>query len=138
MTKTYDLPDGRKAKVTANNKRVAKKFMNAKHYAYTITIEVGDKMFKTTFHDSVRNYNIGKGATEEMIDNALECILMDYDSYDYNRNLQDFMDEYGYDPEESTGEKVFNACKATFEGLNAMFSREDLTALNKAVDEDYE
>ena len=138
MTKTYDLPDGRKAKVTAKNKRVAKKFHGAEHYAYTITIEVDDKMFKTTYHDSIHNYRAGVGATEAMIDNALYCILMDYDSYDFNPSLQDFMDEYGYDPEEDKGEKVFYACKATFEGLNAMFSREDLNALNKAVDEDYE
>lgn len=135
MTKTYDLPDGRKVKVTAKNKRVAKKFMNAEHYAYTITVEVDDKMFKTTFHDSVRNYQLGKGATEEMIDTALDCILMDYDSYDYNPNLQDFMDGYGYDPEDNTGEKVFNACKATFNALNEMFSREDLNELNEMVTE---
>lgn len=135
MTKTYDLPDGRKVKVTAKNKRVAKKFMNAEHYAYTITVEVDDKVFKTTFHDSVRNYQFGKGATKEMIDTALDCILMDYDSYDYNPNLQDFMDEYGYDPEENTGEKVFNACKATFNALNEMFSREDLNKLSEMVTE---
>lgn len=133
MTKTYTLSNGTEVKVTAKNKRVAKKFMDAEHYAYTITIEVDDKMFKTTFHDSVRNYQFGKGATKEMIDTALDCILMDYDSYDYNQNLQDFMDEYGYDPEDNTGEKVFNACKATFNALNEMFSREDLNELNEMV-----
>lgn len=134
MTKTYDLPDGRKVKVTAKNKRVAKKFMNAEHYAYTITVEVDDKMFKTTFHDSVRNYQLGKGATKEMIDNALDCILMDSDSYDYNRNLQDFMDEYGYDPEENTGEKVFNACKATYEALSIMMTREEMNDLVEVLE----
>lgn len=134
MTKTYELPNGTKVKVTAKNKRVAKKFMNAEHYAYTITIEVGDKMFKTTYHDSIRNYNIGKGATEEMIDTALDCILMDYDSYDYNPDLNDFMDEYGYDPEDDKGEKVYKACKATFEALNAMFTRKELEDLTNMVD----
>lgn len=134
MTKTYELPNGTKVKVTAKNKRVAKKFMNAEHYAYTITIEVGDKMFKTTYHDSIRNYNIGKGATEEMIDTALDCILMDYDSYDYNPDLNDFMDEYGYDPEDDKGEKVYKACKATFNALNAMFTRQELEDLTNMVD----
>lgn len=134
MTKTYELPNGTKVKVTAKNKRVAKKFMNAEHYAYTITIEVGDKMFKTTYHDSIRNYNIGKGATEEMIDTALDCILMDYDSYDYNPDLNDFMDEYGYDPEDDKGEKVYKACKATFDALNAMFTRQELEDLTNMVD----
>jgi hypothetical protein len=134
MTKTYELPNGTKVKVTAKNKRVAKKFMNAEHYAYTITIEVGDKMFKTTYHDSIRNYNIGKGATEEMIDTALDCILMDYDSYDYNPGLSDFMDEYGYDPEDDNGEKVYKACKATFDALNAMFTRQELEDLTNMVD----
>lgn len=134
MTKTYELPNGTKVKVTAKNKRVAKKFMNAEHYAYTITIEAGDKMFKTTYHDSIRNYNIGKGATEEMIDTALDCILMDYDSYDYNPDLNDFMDEYGYDPEDDKGEKVYKACKATFDALNAMFTRQELEDLTNMVD----
>jgi hypothetical protein len=134
MTKTYELPNGTKVKVTAKNKRVAKRFMNAEHYAYTITIEVGDKMFKTTYHDSIRNYNIGKGATEEMIDTALDCILMDYDSYDYNPDLNDFMDEYGYDPEDDKGEKVYKACKATFDALNAMFTRQELEDLTNMVD----
>lgn len=134
MTKTYELPNGTKVKVTAKNKRVAKKFMNAEHYAYTITIEVGDKMFKTTFHDSIRNYQLGKGATEEMIDTALDCILMDYDSYDYADDLNDFMDEYGYDPEDDKGEKVYKACKATFEALNAMFTRKELEDLTNMVD----
>jgi hypothetical protein len=134
MTKTYELPNGTKVKVTAKNKRVAKRFMNAEHYAYTITIEVGDKMFKTTYHDSIRNYNIGKGATEEMIDTALDCILMDYDSYDYNPDLNDFMDEYGYDPEDDKGEKVYKACKATFDALNAMFTRQELEDLANMVD----
>jgi hypothetical protein len=134
MTKTYELPNGTKVKVTAKNKRVAKKFMNAEHYAYTITIEVGDKMFKTTYHDSIRNYQLGKGATKEMIDTALDCILMDYDSYDYNPDLNDFMDEYGYDPEDDKGEKVYKACKATFDALNAMFTRQELEDLANMVD----
>lgn len=122
--------------MTAKNKRVAKRFHDAEHYAYTVTVEVGNKMFKTTFHDSVRNYELGKGATKEMIDNALDCILMDYDSYDYNPNLQDFMDEYGYDPEENTGKQVYEACKATYKALSIMMTREELNDLVEVLAEE--
>jgi len=132
MVQTFNI-NGREVKVTAKNKRVAKKWGGA-HYAYTITIEVDDKLFKTTFHDSVMNYMRRQGMTKETLYTALDCIFMDYDSYDYNPNLGDFMDEYGYDPEEDEGEKVFNACKQTYNALNAMFSREDLNAFTEAVD----
>lgn len=133
MTKIYTLSTGKQVKVTAKNKRVAKKFFGQEHYAYTITIEVDDKVFKTTFHDSINNYRRGKGATSEMIDTAVDCIGMDYDSYDYNPDLNDFLDEYGYDPEEDKGRKVYEACKATFNALNQMFTREEMGELSDIV-----
>lgn len=136
MVQNYTLSSGKQVKVTAKNKRVAKKFMNAEHYAYTVTVEVDDKMFKTTFHDSIRNYLDGKGATKQMIDTAVYCIVMDYDSYDYNPVLEDFVNEYGYDPEDNKGEKVYKACKATYEALNEMFTREELSELYDLADGD--
>ena len=137
MTKTYTLKNGREVKVTAKNKRVVKKMLGQEHYAYTITVEVDDKLFKTTFHDSIANYHKRKGATEEMIDTAVYCVVMDYDSYDYNPDEEDFINEFGYDPEDSQGHKVYEACKATFAALNEMFSREELEELYNLADGDH-
>lgn len=136
MTKTYELPTGKKVKATLKNKRVAKKFQGRPHFAYTFTIEVGDKVFKTTFHDSIRNYENGIGATKELIDVAMDFVGMDYDSYDYNPNYSDFAAEYGYEDNEALGKSVYKACKCTYESLNEMFTREELNIITEMVDID--
>ena len=135
MTKTYKLSNEKTVKVTAKNKRKSSKW-GGEHYAYTITMEVDDKMFKTTFHDSIYNYSRGTGATKEMIDNAVYCIIMDSDSYKYNQNLQDFVSEYGYDPEEPTGVSVFQACREVYEAISQMFTEAELEELYNLVDGD--
>ena len=134
MTKTYTLSNGKTVKVTAKNKRKSTKW-GQEHFAYTLTMEVDDKMYKTTFHDSAVNCWHGIGATEKMIDSAIYCIIMDYDSYDYNPVLEDFIDEYGYDPEEKTGRIVYEDCKATYEALNQMFTRSEMEELYDLADE---
>lgn len=129
MTITYILSTGKVVKATAKNKRVATKFMNGqKHYAYTIVLEVGDYQFKTSFHDSVSNYWHNKGATKEMIDDAVYCIILDGDSYKVNPNVEDFINEFGYD-DDARGHKVYEACKKTYEGLSAMLTEEEIDSL---------
>lgn len=129
MTKTYTLSNGKVVKATAKNKRVATKFMNGqKHYAYTILLEVGDYQFKTSFHDSIHNYNVGLGATESMIDDAVYCIILDGDSYKTTPNCEDFINEFGYD-NDAKGRKVYDACKKTYEGLSTMLTEEEIDSL---------
>ncbi len=135
MTNKYTLSNGKEVKVTAKNKRVVKKPLG-EHYAYTITIEVDDKLFKTTFHDSIASYRVGFSVCKEMIDTAVYCVIMDYDSYDYNPDEDDFIRVYGYDPEGKEGHRVYKVCKATFDALNAMFSRSELEELYNLVDGD--
>lgn len=134
MTNTYTLSNGRIVKASLTNKRIAKKFHNEEHFAYTLTIEVDDKMFKTTFHGSVMDYRHNVRVSKSMIDTALDCVILDYDSYDYNRNLRDFLDEYGYlDGDEERGERIYLACRGTFVALNEMFTREELNELTDMV-----
>ena len=135
MTKTYTLSTGKAVKVTAKNKRKSKKW-GQEHYAYTFTLEADDKMYKDTFHDSAINFIRGIGATKEMIDSIVYCVIMDYDSYDYNPDLDDFINEYGYDREESTGRNVYESCRATYEALNQMFTRAELEELYNLADGD--
>ena len=135
MKNEYILKSGRKVVVTAKNKRVAKKFQGKNHYAYTILIEAEgtDYVFKTTFHDSIHNYESGQGLKKKTIDEALNCVLLDYDSYDYNPDKEDFISEFGYENDRTLGDKVYNACWATYNALNLMFSREELNELTEMV-----
>lgn len=129
MTKTYTLSNGKVVKVTAKNKRESTKFFNGqKHYAYTIVLETGDRYFKTSFHDSINNYNVGLGATEAMIDDAVYCIILDGDSYKTTTNYEDFIYEFGYD-DDARGRKVYDACKKTYEGLRTMLTEEEIDSL---------
>lgn len=128
MTKTYTLSNGKVVKATAKNKRVTKKFHGREHYSYTIVLESDGHYFKTTYHDSVYNYNHNKGATEETINDAVYCIVLDADSYIANPDYNEFVNEFGYD-DEKTGRKAYEACKKTFEGLSAMFTEDEVDSL---------
>ena len=134
MVQTFNI-NGREVKVTAKNKRVAKKFFDKEHYAYTLTVEVGDKMLKTTYHDSVANYEERRGATREMIENALYCVILDADSYLNAPNYLEFIDTFGYE-DSDYGKRVFNACKATYDELYAMLSGEEVDALYDMVNKE--
>ena len=130
MTKTYTLSNGKEVKVTAKNKRVAKKFFNAEHYAYTIVVEVrgSDITYKTTFHDSVADYRSGKTNLDELIDNGIYCVILDADSYKANPKYEDFINEFGYD-DNAEGRGVYNACKKTAEALAAMLTDDEIDSL---------
>jgi hypothetical protein len=133
MTKTYKLPNGKEIKVTAKNKRVAKKFHNAEHYAYTIIVETSDGSYRTTFHDSIYNYSRGLSVRLKDFDGIVECIISDYSAYDYNTLLMDFLNEFGYEPDSKEGERAYYGCKETFDGLNAFLTREDLNEWNEML-----
>jgi hypothetical protein len=130
MTKTYTLKDGRQVKVTAKNKRESNKW-GMTHFAYTIVIEFEGKTFKDTFHDSHVNWRNGKGATKEMIDDAVDCTIEDADAYDFHRGLDDFINAFGYDSQEKEGAEVYYACKKTCEALMEMFTYEELSELTE-------
>ena len=137
MVHTYTLDNGKKVKVTAKNKRVAKKFFNKEHYAYTIVVEAEgtDIAFKTTYHDSIANYSNGVKCTKDTIDNAVYCIILDADSFRNEPNENDFLREYGYDEDEAQGHKVFNACRDTYKVLYTMLSEEEVDSLYSQVEQ---
>jgi hypothetical protein len=137
MTKTYTLSNGKVVTATAKNKRVTKKFHGSDHYAYTIVLESDGHYFKTSFHDSVYNYRANKGATEEMINNAIYCIILDGDSYKANPNFNDFINEFGYDEDDKNGRKVYDGCKKTYECLCAMFTEDEIDSLYYEAYEKY-
>lgn len=133
MTKTYTLSNGREVKVTAKNKRVSKHW-GTEHYAYTIVIDVDGDSYKTTYHDSGMNYVRGVSYPKTLIGNAVNCILLDADSYDCNPTLVDFLDEYGYDSEGDEGRKAFEGCREAYEAMNRLLGRNERNELVELTD----
>ena len=133
MTKVYTLKSGKAIKVTAKNKRVAKKFMGGEeHFAYTVTMEVqgNPHILKETWHDSIYNYSRGKCYYEEMFNEIVECILLDGMSYRDYPTERAFCDCFGYDEHDVA---VFKACKETWESLMELFSEEEIDELSEMV-----
>lgn len=130
MEKIYELSNGTIVKVKATNKREARtKSFNNRHYAYTITFIVGENKFSTTFHDSADNYCKRIGATEEMINDAVNCIILDTYAYSNNTNFYDFCNAYGYEIHNNEGYRVWNACAKICEKLENLLNSEEIKEL---------
>ena len=66
-----------------------------------------------------------------MLCTALDCVMTDGDSYDYNRNLEDFAYEYGYEEDMKKAEKAFNACKKAYEFFKANLTSDEYEEISK-------
>ena len=133
MTKTYTLKSGEQFTVTAKNKRKSNHW-GQEHFAYTIVIERDGLTYKTTYHDSAMNFYHNQGATEQMINSALNCVVMDYYAYDSNDALYDFLNEYGYDYEDDKGIKAYIGCFEAYIYLSRMFSIEEIDEISEMTD----
>lgn len=130
MVKNYTLSNGTNIIVKATNKREAcTKMFNNKHFVYTITFKVGNNKFSTTFHDSNYNYCRNIGATEEMINDAVNCIILDARSYSNYTNFYDFCSAFGYEVHGGEGYKVWKSCRKICEKLEDMFSSNEIEEL---------
>ena len=134
MTKTYELKTGKQVKVSASHKRKSVTW-GQEHFAYTIEMSVGDEKYRTTFHDSAMHYPYGH-ATTQMIDSAVNCTILDADSYDHNRTFQDFCDEYGYDLEldEKNARNAFEGCREAYEALERLLTQDEMNELVEMTD----
>ena len=130
MTNTFEISTGKKITIKSINQRVSKALLGDYHYAYTIKVSVSnsDEVFSTTFHDSIYHYHQGKSATKEMLKDALYSIILDGDCYDYNRTLDDFQNEFGYE-DRTEAKKCFEACRRTFEYLISVLTRDEINEL---------
>lgn len=133
MTKTYTLSDRTSFKVTAKNKRKSNKW-GQEHYAYTIVLEYDGMRLTFPFHDSAYNMARGKGADEQMLNQAIDAILMDYDAYDYNRTIDEFIEEFGHDREDMAKvSKIYDECRETYFNLSKLFTIEQLNEINEII-----
>jgi hypothetical protein len=134
MKQTYTLASG-VVTASATRQKETMAMLGMMHYAYTIEI-AKDGVKKTfTFHDSSYNYERGIQATNEMINDAVDCILSDAYAYSNNGDVYDFAEEFGYDPYEEyeKAEKIYNACGKTYDKLRDLLSLEDMEELSEIV-----
>ena len=130
MEKIYTLSNGTIVKVKATNKReTCTKSFNLRHYAYTITFMVNDKKFSTTFHDSAYNYCNRIGATEKMIDEAVNAIILDARAYANHTNFYDFCNAFGYEIHDNEGYRVWNSCAKICEKLEDVLNSTEIEEL---------
>lgn len=132
MEKVYTLKSGRAVKVTASRKRTSHTWGEA-HFAYTIDMLAGDASYKFTYHDSPYNYQRGIGMTQEMIDGAVMCALLDADSYAQYMSSEDFIRAYGYG-DLREGVKAYWGCREASERLEQMMTQDEREELYQIVD----
>lgn len=142
MKKNFTI-DGIEFTVSASSQKVChKRFATGysgdpTHYTYSITVRRGETSESFGFHDSIRNYQDGIGATEEMLDSALYSIVEDAFAFLNSRNAQDFADEFGYDywGEQKRVLKIWDAIVENGKKVSHLFSTEELEKISKYIRE---
>ena len=92
---------------------------------FLIHMKKDDTEVTFTFYDSI--YNCSRNITKmdaDALKNAVDCILSDalsgYLSYG------DFIDEYGYDPEDGNPQRIHNGCKRILDKVVTLMSVDDI------------
>ena len=132
MKKVYTLKSGRTVEVTASNKRVSTTWGD-RHFAYTATIAVDGEEFRTTFHDSVANFQRGISYPDGMTDSILESVVLDAVCYEDHTSLDEFLHHYCYEPGDREGIKCWEGCREASEHLRRMLSEEDFQELQNII-----
>jgi len=132
MKKNYTLKSGRTVEVTASNKRVSLTWGD-RHYAYTATIAVDGEEYRTTFHDSVANFQRGVSYPDGMTDSILESVVLDASCYEDHTSLDEFLRNYCYAPDDREGIKCWEGCREASEHLRRMLSAEDFQELQNII-----
>lgn len=100
-----------------------------------------DTMYHYVFliNDTTFNYSEGLGyepMTEEnkgeKIVNALHCVLLDADTMNFFKSIDDFANEFGYTSISETL-KVFYSCQETNEKLSKLFTKQELQELRDNI-----
>lgn len=98
---------------------------------YKVTISNSGEKFNIKFTDSLMNtYNNERSSDFDI----LYCAVVDAQSYENSRSLEDFADEFGYDLYESSEkkkiEKIYNGCEKAYTDLQRVFGYEGYEILN--------
>lgn len=137
MIKIYKLSDGTNIKVHLQKKGEASSWFcgNGFHDVYRIIMDFGYGVFTTTFHNSIMNY--GKPINENVIDDAVDCIISDFFSYKEYPNIIVFMHEFSYDFDNSKeykkGVSAYNRCCSIYVRLAQLVTADKLMELSNII-----
>ena len=135
MKKTFTLNDEKIVNVKATNKGTSSALLGEPHYKYEIAIVVNDERRTFVYHDSIYNYVHGC-KDEHLIENAVDAIISDAYAYINNSSVMEFINEFGYE-DYAKGQRVYDACKKSYEKLAALLSDEEIEELGSIVRERY-
>lgn len=98
------------------------------HTKFNCKMRYKGKVYRSTYQ-----CNVGFSDMSKIKKDFLCCVLLDADSYNYNRDLEGFCREFGYDYYENRKEamRVFTKCEKAFHALDIMFEPEELYALHR-------
>ena len=98
---------------------------------YEIELNYNGNSYITHFTDSVMAYRNNEALDFKQV---MDCLLLDKSAYDSCRDIDDFQNEFGYE-KVSECLKAYNGCKETSEGLERLFTEEELEQLQEEVQE---
>lgn len=96
---------------------------------YEVELNYNGRTYTTHYTDSVMAYRNGEDLDFRQV---MECLLLDKSAYDSCRDIDDFQAEFGYE-KVSECLKAYNGCKETSEGLERLFTEEELEQLQEEI-----
>lgn len=101
-------------------------------YKYYVKLSYNGNSSNFTYYESI--YNFQKNVPLNKKD-VLYCLLSDMNCFEYTQNLQNFLDEFGYDDNIKQGIKAYKGCKLNSEKLHKIFSSDELEQLQDEFQE---
>ena len=98
---------------------------------YEVELNYNGRTYTTHYTDSVMAYRNGKDIDFKRV---MECLLLDKSAYDGCGSIDDFQAEFGYE-KVSECLKAYNGCKETSEGLDRLFTEEELEQLQEEIND---
>lgn len=130
----YTTNNGLTFSVKATKKEVSRAMLGDYHQVYNIWIIRGKEKRSFRFHDSVHNYNIGKGVTKGMLRDALDCIISDCYAAINCPLFWEFANEFGYGDEQmAVARMAFNGCHNNLRKMQDLFSMEEIEDINQTL-----
>lgn len=100
---------------------------NGNRQKYEVELNYKGNTYTTYFTDSVMAY---RNNEELNFKHVMYCLLLDKSAYDNCTDIDDFQHEFGYE-KVSECLKAYNGCKETSEGLDRLFTEEELEELQE-------
>lgn len=131
-TMDYTTANGLKFSVKATKKEVSRALLGDYHQVYNIWVIRGEEKRRFTFHDSIQNYNYGRGVTPGMLNNALDSIISDCYAAVNCPAFWEFANEFGYGDEDMAAARMaFNGCHNNLRKMQDLFSMENIEDINQ-------